>query len=92
MTHPTHTIRTVHDFLKVPASSRAVCLLEFGHWLETMGKIATMMDGIPVRLPDAYVWIDDGLHTASVTITDGERVINVADGVMRGFAAPMDPA
>ncbi len=82
---PRYDIRTVHDFANVPAASREICLREFLVWLEMVDAVTGMMHSIPVRAPEAYVWIDDGKHEASISVTDGVQTIFVADGVMRGF-------
>jgi hypothetical protein len=82
---PRYTIRTVHDFAMVPVESRETCLREFMLWLEMVDALKGMMQGIPVQLPEAFLWIDDGKHEVSIIITNGEQTIDVASGVMRGF-------
>lgn len=85
MLPPRYEIRTVHDFANVPAASRETCLREFLVWLGMVDAIKTASLAIAVHAPEAYVWIDDGKHKASVSITNGVQSVHVASGVMRGF-------
>lgn len=86
-----YRIKTVHDFLIVPEDRRAVCLREFGVWLGLCTALLGVMDGIPVGMPDAFVWIDDDLHTATISVVSGTHRIVVASGRMAEFPED-DPA
>ena len=85
LSHPTYTIATVHDFLAVPEDRRAVCLREFGVWVDMMTKVPKIFEGIKVMVPTEFVWIDDGLHTMTVSVQSDDTYIHVAHGVMREF-------
>lgn len=61
-----YEIRSVQDFMLVPEYRRALCLREFEIWIGMMEDIKKLMADVPVRLPDAYVWIDDGKHQATI--------------------------
>jgi hypothetical protein len=71
-------IRTVADFLKVPADRRRVCLREFHVWLAipeaVMGAVRATAEAMGQPAPelrpklDVFVWHDDGKATASVEI------------------------
>lgn len=61
-----YSIRTVHDFLKVPADRLGTCLLEFNSWL---ALIAATKDLPGVRsIPQSYEWIDDGLRNMNIIL------------------------
>lgn len=84
---PKYTIRTIGDFLKVPEDRRELCLREFRVFLDLVQHSSAFLAGVgaPVKPVDAFVWIDDGLHTAKVSVQAGEQTIVLAAGRMKGF-------
>lgn len=85
---PTYTIRTVSDFAAVPEDRLTVCVAEFLAWLHLRALSLKVLDGLPVKWPEDFVWIDDGLHRMDATITDGKTTIPFVSGVIRGFEGP----
>jgi hypothetical protein len=83
---PRYEIRSVHDFARIPEDRRAVCLKEFEIWIGMVEATQKVMHDIPVRIPEAFVWIDDGKHEATIGISAKGQHIHVASGVMRGFS------
>lgn len=81
---PRYEILTVHDFAKVPQDRREICLKEFSVWLELVDAVIAVMEGIPIKPPAAFVWVDEDKHEATVGIAGGGQHIHVASGVMRG--------
>lgn len=62
-----YEIRTVADFLKVPADRRAACLAEFPKCLEYAEAFGGFLDacGANGARFDVYVWTDDGVERVS---------------------------
>lgn len=81
-----YRIRTVGDFMAVPEDCRDVCLREFAVWLSIGETAKKLLTGIPAKWPTTFVWIDDGLHTATVSVEAGKEKILVAHGKMKEFA------
>lgn len=76
MTSEHYTIRTVEDFLKVPADRRDLMLQEFGVFLGMAEHVANLgaQVGVEIPIPD-FVWIDDDESTLTVNFNvDGETV------------------
>ena len=82
---PTYRIGTVLDFLQVPEDRREICVKEFLCWLDIAKNLPKMMEGIPINGPAEYIWIDDGLHRATATISDGTHKVMVVSGRIKGF-------
>lgn len=83
----TYHIKTVQDFLSVPADRREVCIREFRHWCDAVEAMMHLVDTLDVTAtaPDEYTWIDDGKHTMKGIITDGNEDFVVVEGVIPGF-------
>jgi hypothetical protein len=61
-------IKTVSDFLVVPAEKRAHCLKDFAMWLEMVPAVNDMfgdIEGVRTKT-DTFIWIDDGKHDAHI--------------------------
>lgn len=73
MTAPTYIIRTVADFLKVPAARRETCLQEF-HGFLPLAEMALRMPGATGAFE--FTWIDDGetSHRIILTGADGKEI------------------
>jgi hypothetical protein len=70
----TYRIKAATDFLQVPPDRREVALKEFGAWLQMLDALAGL-----VHTPEAFVWVDDGLGEARVSLIDhstGKPVIS----------------
>ncbi len=82
----TYTIRSVVDFLTVPEDRRDTCLREFAVWLSLLENGRILLGEEHVKFPDAFGWIDDGLHEAvlAVETPDGEQH-EIVRGRMKGF-------
>lgn len=72
MTVSEYEIRTLEDFLKVPADRLPECLRDFGDWLALarrkgeVDKILTEAVGVETDLAmDFFHWIDDGQRGVS---------------------------
>lgn len=78
-----YVIKTVVDFGQVPEDRRAVCLREFEVWLVIMDQSRKLMDGITIKWPDAFSWVDDGLHHAKVSLVLGDEKVVLAEGTMK---------
>lgn len=66
MSNTEYRIKTVKDFLKVPADKREQCLREFNEWLGLIdkginGRLAELF-GMKENqvLTSAFIWVDDG--------------------------------
>ena len=82
---PELEMRTVEDFLKVPIDKIDHCLEDFKSWLmvyhsaEAMAQYRVKQMGITlpelqkVFKSDHFVWIDDGKHDATITISKAEK-------------------
>lgn len=84
-TAPTYRIATVRDFLQVPSDRMAVCLQEFEVWLQADKSMRALFDGLPIKMPKAFVWIDDGEHHFSATVVAGPERFPVISGTIKGF-------
>lgn len=84
----TYTIRKIADFLKVPEDRRELCLREFHVFLDMVQHSSAFLAGVeaPVKPVDAFVWVDDDLHTAKVTVEFGDDRVTLISGKMKGFA------
>lgn len=81
MTSPlTYEIRSVHDFLTVPIDRLVDCLHEFPVWLATMAAIRATMGDL-VKLPQAFIWIDDGKRTYQASFVNAETGEHIASFV-----------
>jgi hypothetical protein len=85
MSAPRYEILTVQDFANVPEDRREICLREFAVWLGLVVGVKKLMRGVPLKLPEAFVWVDDDKHEATIGISAGGEHIHIASGVMRGF-------
>lgn len=56
-----YEIRTVKDFLKVPASKRADMLADFGQWIEMCSAVDLLFRPEILTTGDSFKWIDDGI-------------------------------
>lgn len=65
MSASTYTIRTVQDFLTVPAHRRADCIRDFAGWLPLV-ELAVKLPGVTTFPP--YEWIDDGKPGTNVVL------------------------
>lgn len=73
---PTYKIRTIQDFLLVPADRLEECLREFAIMLG-MARVATGLLGW--ELGDTFTWIDDNAGTATMRIRTGDEVVGKVD-------------
>ncbi len=82
MNAPRYEIRTVADFLNVPEDRREVCIREFGVWLELVGNLKVMFEGIEFAEDPAgkFIWVDDDKGTATVAIKAGEETVWKMEG------------
>lgn len=83
-THQTYEIRTVADFLKVPAERRRICLREFDAWCALQEGVTDLLcaasgaldgDLTPADLHwqnEVFRWNDDGEACLSVQIVTTE--------------------
>ena len=62
-----YVIKTVADFLKVPADRRTDCLIDFANFLDFMDKVASAVatvkwaDTVTADISKShFIWIDDG--------------------------------
>ena len=55
-----YEIRTVKDFLKVPAGKRVAALDDFRLWLEMNDVITDIGAGDALKTGDSFKWVDDG--------------------------------
>lgn len=73
----TYEIRTVRDFLAIPSEKLESCLFDLAIWVrlvragEELGMTVEALEG--GCGPDAFGWLDDGQHIATVSIRTGER-------------------
>ena len=74
----TYEIRTVADFLEIPAGRRELCIVEFVQWCALMeggADIAKMMGVAKIEIGprDVYRWIDDdkGIAHMKLKTMDG---------------------
>lgn len=88
MSEPTtYPIRTVADFLAVPADRRETCIREFVSWCCAMDALAVITEaaGQKGTIPGCYEWIDDDKHTMTAVIECGDQRVVVAHGVIAEF-------
>lgn len=62
-----YTIRTVSDFLRVPAARRQRCLDEFAGWLAHAER--NLVRHPPLNV-DLFIWTDDGVGGTRVEPAD----------------------
>ena len=77
-----YEIKTVADFLSVPAEKRAECLADFSQWLSIVDEhkeIESLLDQIAgtdgafSTMTDRFIWIDDSKRCVSgIKFTTGE--------------------
>jgi hypothetical protein len=74
---PEYELRTVQDFLKVPEDRRALCLHEFGQWLEMAARVELLrglLDAAGAKLTndpfEAFCWVDDDKGEARFGFTE----------------------
>jgi uncharacterized membrane protein len=75
-----YEIRTVEDFLAVPADKRDECLRDFKTWMEIKSKTGEIEAelseglGVPVAIRhNVFTWLDDGIAGVSqIRITTGD--------------------
>ena len=82
---PTYEIRTVLDFLKVPAARRGECLEEFAVWLYILEASGVALAAFNPSLPQSFDWIDDGMHTMKATVSGPDGTFTLISGTMKGF-------
>src|ERR1700722_6758866 len=76
-TPPSYRIARVRDFLKVPSDRRSECLREFEVWLQADESMRALLNGLPAKLSNSFVWIDDGKHHFTATVIAGRERIPV---------------
>ena len=84
MSAPEYPVKTVTDFLAVPADKIDACLADFAMWVRMCHMKAEIDAGIEgllgVALPlrtDSFLWVDDGqTGVSSIGFTDesGEQI------------------
>lgn len=60
-----YEIRTVKDFLKVPASKREAMLADFNGWLEMTSMVDLLFRPEILTSGDSFKWVDDGVSGIS---------------------------
>jgi hypothetical protein len=89
-----YTIRTVQDFLNVPEDRRALCLSEFGIWLEHVEAMKPLVDMIPDGMLKndpfaAFNWIDDDKGECTISVSEastGKNLMRVVLPLPKGEA------
>lgn len=78
-----YVIRTVEDFLSVPADKRDECLEDFRQWLEIASHKSAMeramddltgIEGAMTMRVNEFHWVDDGQRGVSDITVNGESV------------------
>lgn len=65
-------IKTVRDFLAVPADRRELCVLEFLSWL----RLCDAIDRSDLFQPmDTFKWVDDDKGIAEIRAMHGSKII-----------------
>jgi hypothetical protein len=83
-----YDIRTVRDFLMVPAERRAVCLSEFLSWLKWAEQAENGLGLLLVKSPDVYPWVDDGKgEMRASVVAGGECLLTVTSKIGPGEVA-----
>lgn len=70
-----YEIRTVEDFMLVPAHRRALCLKEFDEYLDMLDSVKALNamlghDVVTVENSDTFHWIDDDKRQMTATFRD----------------------
>lgn len=60
-----YEIRTVKDFLTVPASKRHAALTDFAMWLAICDEVAEQFEPEEVTVGNVFKWKDDGVPGCS---------------------------
>lgn len=66
-----YPIRTVNDFLTVPADRREAMLADLSEWMKLRDRIAPLVAAGQLEVPDVFRWLDDGavgLSQINITI------------------------
>lgn len=56
-----YEIRTVKDFLKIPASKRSEMLADFSQWIEMCSAVDLLFRPEILATGDSFKWVDDGI-------------------------------
>ena len=96
-THPTYSIKTVEDFLIVPADRVSTCLSEFILWIETAKQCKELFsvaadclfhESAPEMQFAEFIWIDDGEKNITIKMQQYAKDAE-EDSLTSKFLEPM---
>jgi hypothetical protein len=85
----TYSIKTVHDFAKVPEDRLDECLHEFKMWLALMAFANSLVEecgedaSLQIQHPQSFDWIDDGKRSFQMNLTDATKQVMTVEGIMK---------
>lgn len=82
---PTYRVRTVADFLTIPADRRAKALAEFPAYLEILETVQPLLStGLVEReAAEVFQWVDDGKEESRVAIINREDGTTILETVRK---------
>lgn len=73
-----YEIRTLEDFVNIPAEKRDHCLHDFGLWCDVMEQanktLKHAFGGVVKPQMETFIWLDDGKHDMNVRVEFKEDV------------------